>query len=94
MRIVFMGTSEFGVPTLERLVASEHPLIAVYTQPDKPAGRGRYLSVSPVKKMAIKYGLEVRQPNGFNEADVLESLASLTPMSLWWLPLEKSCPRI
>ena len=79
MRIVFMGTSEFGVPTLERLVASEHPLIAVYTQPDKPAGRGRSLSVSPVKKMAIKYGLEVRQPNSLNEADVLESLAQLNP---------------
>ncbi len=79
MRIVFMGTSEFGVPTLERLVASEHTLIAVYTQPDKPAGRGRSLSLPPVKKMAIEYGLEVRQPNSFKEPDALASLAQLNP---------------
>ncbi len=79
MRIVFMGTSQFGVPTLEQLVASEHQLIAVYTQPDKPAGRGRTISLSPVKKVAIEHGLEVRQPNNFNEADFLESLAQLSP---------------
>jgi methionyl-tRNA formyltransferase len=74
-----MGTSQFGVPTLERLVASDYRLIAVYTQPDRPAGRGRTISLPPVKKMAIEHGLEVRQPKNLKEANVFESLAQLSP---------------
>lgn len=79
MRIVFMGTSEFSVPTLKRLIASEYQLPAVYTQPDKRAGRGRDLSPPPVKRVALETGLDVRQPMNLREASVVDSLAQLRP---------------
>ncbi|NIQ79464.1 MAG: methionyl-tRNA formyltransferase, partial [Anaerolineae bacterium] len=51
MRILFMGTGEFGVPTLRALIASRHEVTGVVTQPDRPKGRGRRLTMSPVKKV-------------------------------------------
>ncbi len=62
MRIVFMGTPEAAVPTLRRLVADGHEIVAVWTQPDKPSGRGNKVSASPVKQLAIAHGLTVHQP--------------------------------
>ncbi len=53
MRIVFMGTPEFSVPPLEYLIRSEYQVVGVYTQPDRPTGRGRTLEQSPVKKVAL-----------------------------------------
>ena len=53
MRIVFAGTPEFAVPCLDAVLASGHQIVAVYTQPDRPAGRGRALAASPVKQRAI-----------------------------------------
>ena len=76
-RIVFAGTPEFSVPPLRALLGSGHQLVGVYTQPDRPAGRGRKLSPSPVKEVALDAGIPVFQPANFKDpADVavLESL--------------------
>lgn len=79
MRLVFMGSSEFSLPSLERLILGQHQVVAVYTQPDKPAGRGRALALPPVKKLALEHGIEVRQPKTFREPGAVESLAQLNP---------------
>lgn len=62
MRIVFMGTPEAAVPTLRRCLEDSHEVVAVWTQPDKPSGRGNKLSFSPVKEFALSQGLSVFQP--------------------------------
>ncbi|MGR9099484.1 MAG: methionyl-tRNA formyltransferase [Gammaproteobacteria bacterium] len=62
MKIVFAGTPEFAVPTLKMLADSPHDICAVYTQPDRPAGRGRVLKPGPVKETALQYGIPVHQP--------------------------------
>jgi methionyl-tRNA formyltransferase len=62
MRIVFMGTPAAAVPTLQRCVEDGHEVVAVWTQPDRPSGRGKKISVSPVKAFALDHGLEVYQP--------------------------------
>ena len=79
MRIVFMGVPEFAVPVLMRLADSEHEVIAVYTRLDKPSGRGRGISESPVKHIAEEMGLEVRQVENFKNADDVVDLASFKP---------------
>ena len=79
MRIVFMGTPEFSVPALEYLVKSEYRVVGVYTQPDKPTGRGRTLEQSPVKKMALEHGLEMFQPVKLRNPEEVRRLASLKP---------------
>lgn len=62
MKIVFAGTPEFAVYALQALIDSKHEILAVYTQPDRPAGRGRKLTPSPVKELALKHHLPVLQP--------------------------------
>src|SRR5438045_1177808 len=62
MRLVFMGTPESAVPTLRRCLADEHEVVAVWTQPDRPAGRGNRLHAPPVKEFALAHGLTVQQP--------------------------------
>src|SRR6476646_981332 len=62
MRIVFMGTPEAAVPTLARCLQDGHDVVAVWTQPDKPAGRGRKVVESPIKTFALAQGLRVQQP--------------------------------
>ncbi|HYH85564.1 MAG TPA: methionyl-tRNA formyltransferase [Pyrinomonadaceae bacterium] len=62
MRLIFMGTPESAVPTLKRCVDDGHEVLAVWTQPDRPAGRGNKLKASPVKEYALSRGLTVRQP--------------------------------
>ena len=79
MRIVFLGTSKFAVPALERLIASEYDVVAVYTQPDRPAGRGRRERASPVKETALRYGLSLFQPARLGAADAVAELAALRP---------------
>ena len=64
MRIVFAGTPEFAVPSL-RAAAQRNEVVAVYTQPDRPAGRGRELTPSPVKREALLRGIPVLQPENF-----------------------------
>ena len=79
MRIVFMGTPEFSVPALEQLIQSEHQVVAIYTQPDSPLGRGRASAPSPVKRAALKYGLEVHQPVRLRDPGEVERLVALKP---------------
>src|ERR1700730_3844488 len=62
MRLVFMGTPESAVPSLRRLVDDGHEIVAVWTQPDRPAGRGNKLHQSPVKEFAVQHNLSVHQP--------------------------------
>jgi methionyl-tRNA formyltransferase len=74
LRIVFAGTPEFAVPPLEALRAAGHEIVAVYTQPDRPAGRGQSLSASPVKQRALEFGLPVEQPPTLKAAAAVERL--------------------
>ncbi|MDH5821934.1 methionyl-tRNA formyltransferase [Luteimonas sp. RD2P54] len=78
MRIVFAGTPEFAVPSL-RAAAGKAEIVAVYTQPDRPAGRGRALAPSPVKREALARGFEVRQPERLRSAAEREALRALRP---------------
>lgn len=75
LKIVFAGTPAFSVPALDALLASAHQVVAVYTQPDRPAGRGRRLRLSPVKQRAVEHQLTVMQPSNLRDADVQHSLA-------------------
>ena len=79
LRIVFAGTPDFSVAPLEALVASPHEVVAVYTQPDRPAGRGRKLVPGPVKQKALDLGIPVMQPASFREDGAIGNLASLQP---------------
>ncbi|MCX7074199.1 MAG: methionyl-tRNA formyltransferase [Methylococcales bacterium] len=62
MKIIFAGTPEFAVPSLQKLIDLGHDICAVYTQPDRPAGRGQHLQLSPVKVLALKHKIPVLQP--------------------------------
>ena len=79
MRILFMGTPEFAVTPLEQLVLNQFQVVAVYTQPDKPAGRGRSLVPPPVKKVALALNLPVMQPASLKKAEVVAQLADFNP---------------
>lgn len=79
LNLVFAGTPEFGLPCLEALYASQHHLQAIYTQPDRPAGRGRKLQASAVKEWALKHDLPVYQPLNFRNTDSVSELAHLKP---------------
>lgn len=74
MKIIFAGTPEFAVPSLQLLLDSEHQVCAVYTQPDRPAGRGRKLHPSPVKALALTAGIPVLQPLTFKTEEELNQL--------------------
>ena len=76
MRIVFMGTPESAVPSLRRLVDDGHEIAAVWTQPDKPAGRGKKLHQSPVKAFALAQGLTVHQPQKIRNDEAKQLFAS------------------
>jgi methionyl-tRNA formyltransferase len=79
MNIVFFGTSGFAVPALEKLLSSSHRVMAVVTQPDRPAGRGQELQASPVKEVAVAKELHLFQPENCNEYDFLRELRALSP---------------
>lgn len=72
MKIVFMGTPQAAVPCLERLLAEGHEVVAVYTQPDRPAGRGKRLTPPPVKEFAVGRGLRVLQPTKIRTVEALD----------------------
>src|SRR3569833_1137692 len=74
MRVVFLGTPEFAVPSLDALVAGGHSVLAVFTQPDRPKGRGQQLAESPVKQSALRLGLTVIQPARIRRQDSFEQL--------------------
>lgn len=79
MRIVFMGTPEFAVPCLESVVASGNELVGVFTQPDKPKGRGYALAPPPVKEKALEYNLNIYQPKTLRDGQALEILRQIAP---------------
>jgi methionyl-tRNA formyltransferase len=79
LRIVFAGTPDFSVPCLEACRASGAEVVAVYTQPDRPAGRGRKLTPSPVKEAALAAGIPVEQPETLKTAQARETLAAYRP---------------
>lgn len=79
MRIVFMGTPEFAVPSLKKLI-EKHEVIGVFTQPDRPKGRGQKMQISPIKAVAIEKGIPVYQPLSLKkERDYLDILKELKP---------------
>ena len=78
MRVVFMGTPDFSVPTLQALIDSEFEVVGVFTQPDRPKGRGGKVQMSPVKELALKHNIPVFQPLKIR-ADGLEDLRALKP---------------
>lgn len=77
LRIIFMGTPEFAVPSLEILIANGYNVVAVVTAPDKPQGRGQKIEVSPVKSSALNHGLTVLQPPNLKAPEFLDQLRSL-----------------
>lgn len=74
LRIIFMGTPEFAVPSLEILIENKFQVVAVITAPDKPQGRGQKLTSSPVKECALKYNIPVLQPTNLKSPEFLEEL--------------------
>ena len=76
MKIIFMGTPDFAVPSLEILVKNEYPIAAVVTAPDKPRGRGQQVSFTPVKETALKYSLPLLQPDSLNDPVFVSAIDS------------------
>ena len=79
MELIFLGTPSFAVPSLERVVEAGHRVAAVYTQPDRPKGRGGELALSPVKEAALRLGLTVHQPERVRRPEVVEQLKQFHP---------------
>ncbi len=98
LRIIFMGTPEFAVPSLEVLIENKLTVAAVITAPDKPQGRGQKMMPSPVKECALKYNIPVLQPTNLKSLDFLEELKSyhanlqvvvafrMLPEAVWSMP--------
>lgn len=74
-----MGTPEFAIPVLKALIDGSYSVVAVYTRPDKRAGRGQQIVPSPVKRLALSQGLEVVQPHSLKAIDAIEKLARFAP---------------
>ena len=79
MKIVFMGTPEFAVPCLQKIIDEGHEVLAVVTQPDKPKVRGKKLAMPPVKELALKYNIDVYQPVKAREESFVEKLKEINP---------------
>jgi methionyl-tRNA formyltransferase len=79
LRIAFFGTPQFAVPTLQRLLASHHPVVGVVTQPDRPRGRGQKVTDAPIKALALQHDLPVFQPQRLREPEVLDTIRAWQP---------------
>ena len=82
MRIVFMGSPEFALPTLRGLIDSDHEIVGVVAQPNRPAGRGRSMRMPPAAALAVEHRLALLQPGNINTDDSLEALRTLRPEAL------------
>ena len=82
MRLIFLGTPAFAVPTLERIVAAGHQVLTVVTQPDRPRGRGQHPAPPPVKETALRLGLAVYQPERVRRPEAVEQLRTLAPEAM------------
>lgn len=79
LRLVFLGTPQFAVPTLEAIVSAGHTVDSVFTQPDRPKGRGNAVAAPPVKETALRMGLRVDQPERVRRPEIVEQLRALKP---------------
>ena len=79
MRVVFMGTPDIAATCLKRILDDGSDVVAVYTQPDRPKGRGMKMTFSPVKEVALAAGIPVYQPENFKEEETVQTLANLQP---------------
>lgn len=79
MRVVFMGTPDFAAASLQQILSDGFEVVGVFTQPDKPKGRGMALSASPVKELALRYEIPVFQPEKMRDGTALEALKGLSP---------------
>lgn len=79
MKVVFMGTPDFSVPCLQAIIDEGHEVVAVITQPDKPKGRGKKMSMPPVKELALKYDIEVYQPQRVKTQEFVDILKDINP---------------
>lgn len=77
MKVIFTGTSDFAVPSLERVIASAHEVLAVITQPDKPKGRGLEMQISPVKQVALAHSIPILQPEKIAAPESIEEIKKL-----------------
>ncbi len=77
--IIFMGTPDFAVPSLKSLIDAGHKILSVVTQPDRPRGRGRNITASPVKELALRHGIKVMQPEKISDAGFLTVVRELCP---------------
>jgi len=82
MRLVYLGTPQFAVPTLDRIAETGHVVAAVFTQPDRPKGRGQKDAMPPVKEAALRLGLPVHQPERVRRPEVVEQLRALDPEAM------------
>ena len=79
MKIIFIGTAEFGVPVLEKLLDSKENIVEVITQPDRPQGRGRKILPTPIKKIALNRGIEIFQPKNINDEEFIRRIIKFNP---------------
>ncbi len=77
LKIIFAGTPEFSVPTLNALYEEEYQILLVLTQPDRKSGRGMYLKSSPVKQKAKEYNIPIFQPNSLNSEDAFKKIKKI-----------------
>ena len=77
-----MGTPAFAVPTLEKIVGAGHDVVAVFTQPDRPKGRGQQMALSPVKEAALRLGLTIHQPERVRRPEIVEQLRAIAPEAM------------
>ncbi len=92
MRLIFLGTPEFAVVILKRLIESDHQLLAVVTQPDKPAGRGQKIQEPPVKRFAKEQGLPVLQPTTPRDPNFLAQIQAFSPECIPYAAYGKILP--
>ncbi|HDK26470.1 MAG TPA: methionyl-tRNA formyltransferase [Candidatus Atribacteria bacterium] len=79
LKIIFIGTAEFGVPVLEKLLNSKENIVEVITQPDRPQGRGRKILPTPIKKIALDRGVEIFQPENINDEEFIRRIIKFNP---------------
>lgn len=94
MRVVFMGTPDFSVPTLEKIIEAGHEVVGVVTQPDKPKGRGKAMQFTPVKEKALSYGIPVYQPLRVKEEAFLEQLKKMQPEVIVVIAFGQILPKV
>mgnify|MGYP002792760588 CR=1 FL=1 len=94
MKVVYMGTPDFAVAPMESILAAGHEIIGVFTQPDKPKGRGKAVQFTPVKEVALAAGIPVYQPKKVRDPEFIEQFRALDPDAAVVLssrPTAKSC---